>query len=628
MPSILNTSLTGMLAFQRALAVTSNNIANVNTPGYSRQIAEFSTRIGTGTGNRYVGGGTQVSSIRRIYDNMLGQQLQSSTTAQVRFSTLDTLAGRIDILLADANTGLNTSLQSFFNATQDLSSDPASISTRQVLIGEATSVASRFEGLGEQLGQIENEVNVRMRNSVAEVNRLADSIAKINGQISRLSAGGQTPNDLLDARERLVLELSAQVTVSTTTQNDGTMSVFIGSGQPLVVSNDAQMLGVRGSEFDPTRMTVVYAGAGSVSPLDSSMSGGVLGGLLEFRSRMLDPAIQSLGQTAVAFVSQFNEQQQSGMDLRGNLGGEFFAIDPPRVLYSSGNSGSGTATATVANLADYTGANYVLDFDGANYSLTREDSGEVFALSGSGSAADPFVAEGIEIVVAGAPAAGDRLMIRTGQDAATSIRNLISDPQSIAMAAPTRSSASFGNTGSATISAAAVSDRTDPALLSSAVIQFTSPSTYTINGAGNFNYIDGDPITVNGSSFAISGAPAIGDQFTLEPNYGASGDNSNGRLLTDIQARGLLDGGTISINENYGRLVSGVASTTNQIRANLDTQNVLLRNIEDAMLANSGVNLDEEAARLIQYQQAYQAAAQIVSVAQSLFDTLLNATRR
>jgi len=628
MSNILNVSLTGMLAFQRALAVTSQNIANVNTPGYSRQVAEFSTRLGAGSGANYVGGGTQVSSIKRIYDEMLGLQLQSSTTGQVRFSTLDTLASRIDVLLADADTGLNTSLQSFFNAAQDLSSDPASISIRQGLLGEASSLENRFEGLGQQLGQLETEVNVRMRSAVADVNRLADSIAKINGQIARFGAAEQAPNDLLDARDRLVLELSTQVSVSTNLQDDGTMSVFVGSGQSLVVGNDAQKLAVRGSEYDPTRMTVFYEGASGASSLESSLTGGALGGLLEFRGRMLDPAMQSLGQTAVAFATQFNEQHQAGMDLRGNLGAEFFAVDPPRILYSANNTGAGTATATVVELGDFTGANYILDFDGASYSLTRADTGEVFALGGSGSAADPFVAEGIEIVVGGAPAAGDSLMIRTAQDAATSIRNLISDPQSIAMAAPTRSQASFGNIGSATISAAAVVDRSDPALLNNAVIEFTSPTSYTINGAGNFTYVDGEEITVNGSSFAISGVPVAGDQFTLEANYGAAGDNSNGRLLIDIQSLGLLDGGTISINENYGILVSQVAGTTNQIKANLDAQNVVLRNTEDAMLANSGVNLDEEAAKLIQYQQAYQAVAQVVSVAQTLFDTLLNATRR
>lgn len=628
MPDILNTSLTGMLAFQRALAVTSHNIANANTPGYSRQIAEFSTRIGTGTGSGYVGGGTQVSTIKRIYDNMLGQQLQSSTTGLVRFSTLSTLAGRIDTLLADTDTGLNTGLQSFFNSVQDLANDPASIPTRQALLGEANGITSRFHSLDQQLQDLDSEVNVRLQDSVANINQLANSIADVNDQIALAGSAGQPPNDLLDERDRLVLALSEQVSVSTIVQSDGAMNVFIGSGQSLVVGNDVQGLAVRGSEFDASRLTVVYEGASADTPLDTSLTGGALGGLLEFRSRMLDPSIQSLGQTAVAFASQFNEQHQSGLDLRGNLGEAFFEIDPPAIQYSSRSTGSGTASATVADLGLLTGADYVLGFDGASYSLTRQDTNEVITLTGTGTAGDPFVGAGLEIVVGGAPAAGDRILVRTGQNAAGSINTLISDAQDIAMAGPTRSAASFGNVGDGIISTPVVVDRTDPGLLSSATIEFTSATTYTIDGAGSFTYTEGSPILINGSEVSISGAPAAGDQFTLEPNFGGSGDNSNGLMLANIQSVGLLDGGTISINENYGRLVTSVGGTTGQIQANLDAQNVVYRNAEDAMLATSAVNLDEEAAKLIQYQQAYQAAAQVVSVASTLFDSLINATAR
>jgi flagellar hook-associated protein 1 FlgK len=204
----------------------------------------------------------------------------------------------------------------------------------------------------------------------------------------------------------------------------------------------------------------------------------------------------------------------------------------------------------------------------------------------------------------------------------------VSDPQAIALAAPTRSSASFANLGNANISSATVADPSDPALLNSALIEFTSPTTYSIDGAGSFAYTDGSPIVVNGSSITISGAPSLGDQFTVEANYGASGDNANGLLMANIQSVGILDGGSISINENYGRLVSEVGATTHQIKSSLDAQGVVLQNAEDAVLSTSAVNLDEEAANLIKFQQAYQAVAQVVSVASTLFDSLLNATRR
>lgn len=628
MAGLLNTSLTGMLAFQKALDITGHNIANANTPGYSRQVANFTARPGTGAGSGYIGSGTQIASIERMYDAMQTEQLRTSTTGYSRFNTLSNLSGRIDILLADADTGLNSNLQSYFNSVQDLANDPSSIPTRQALLGEAEGVASRFQSLDGRLSELESEVNNRIELSVSDINRLASSIADVNQKIALTNGSGAQPNDLLDERDSLVLQLSAQVSVATTIQDDGTMSVFIGSGQSLVLGAEARQLGVSGSEFDMTRMTVTYLGAAGNTPIDTSSTGGNLGGLLEYRSRILDPARQSLGQTAIAFSASINEQHSAGMDLRGNLGGDLFSIAPPTILTSSNNLGSGTATASIFDLGELSGADYVLEFDGSNYSLTRADNGANIALTGTGTALDPLIGDGISVVVGGAPAAGDRLLIRPAHNAAGSIRSVETDPQSIALAAPTRASASLGNTGNANISAATVSNPADPLLLTSSLIEFTSPTTYSINGAGSFAYTDGAAIVVNGSSTTISGSPAVGDQFTVQANFGASGDNANGLLMADLQSVGILDGGAISINENYGRLVSNVGATTHQIQSNLDAQGVVLQNAEDAVLSTSAVNLDEEAANLIKFQQAYQAVAQIVSVASTLFDSLLNATRR
>ncbi len=628
MPDLLNTSLTGMLAFQRALEVTSHNISNANTPGYTRQTAEFSSRIGTGNSSGYIGGGVQVSTVKRVFDALQTEQLRNSTTGYMRFSALNELAGRIDTLLADSDTGLNAGMQRFFNSLQDVSNNPASIPTRQALLGEANGIAARFQSLDRRLGEVESEVNARLELAVDDVNRLAQNIADINEQISLAQGIGQPPNDLLDQRDRLLMALSEQVAVTTTMQDDGAMNVFIGSGQSLVVGANVQLLGVQGSEFDPTRLEVVYQGNAGATKLDTSLSGGNLGGLLEFRAVMLDPARQALGQTAVAFATTLNAQNAQGMDLRGNLGGDLFSIASPTVLYSGNNAGSGTATVAFDDIGQLTGADYLLEYDGASYSMTRADTNEVIPMTGSGTPADPFVAAGMSIEVGGVPAAGDALMIRSGRDIATSIENVMSDPQRLALAAPTRSLASTANLGNARISTATVDDVTAPALLTTSVIEFTSPTTYSINGSGSFTYTEGDSIVVNGSAVTITGNPAVGDQFTIEANYGATGDNSNGLLMADVQGRQILDGGTISINENYGQLVSTVGSATRQVQANLDAADVVRTNAEEAVLATSGVNLDEEAARLIRYQQSYQAVAQVVAVASTLFDSLLGATRR
>jgi flagellar hook-associated protein 1 FlgK len=629
MPDLLKTSLSGMLAFQRALEMTGHNIANANTPGYSRQVAEFGTRGGQDIGVGFIGAGTQITTIKRVYDQMLGEQWRTATTGQARFDTLSTLASRLDTLLADPTTGLNSGLQAFFQSVQDVANDPGSIAARQALLGEAQGVTQRFQSLDQRLAETEAEVNQRISLSVDNINRLAESIADVNNKIARAGGlSGNQPNDLLDQRDTLIRSLAEEVSVSTALQDDGTMSVFIGSGQTLVIGSAVNRLAVQGSEFDPTRLQVVYQGAGGNTPLGSSMSGGTLGGLIDFRTQMLDPTRQSLGRTATAFVQSFNEQHASGMDLRGALGQDFFSIAPPTVLYSGDNSGSGTAVATVLDLSTLTGDDYLLSFDGAAYSLANRTTGQSVPMTGSGTPGDPFVADGLSISVAGAPAAGDQISIRSASDAAGSVSVSISQSQDIAMAAPTRTLTSNLNLGNATIGAASVSDINDPALLSTAVIEFTSPTTYTINGAGSFAYTDGAPIVINGSEFAISGSPLTGDQFTLEANFGASGDNRNGLLLGNLQSVNVLDGGTVSITSSYGELVASVGSATHQIQANLEAQNVVTKNAEDAHLSNSGVNVDEEAANLIRYQQAYQAAARVVAVVSTLFESLLNATGR
>lgn len=629
MGDLLTTSVSGMLSYQRALNVTAHNIANVNTPGYSRQVAEFVTRPGQATGAGFIGSGVQITTIKRIYDELLGRQLQTSITSQARLATLGSFASRIDGLLASPETGLSPSMQSFFDSLQDLANDPASLPARQALLGEAEGFVQRLQAIDGRFREIDAEVNGRLQQSVADINRLATSIATINNEVV-LAQGrtGQPPNDLLDQRDELIRELSGLIGISTTHQDDGAINVFIGTGQSLVIGTLANTLAVTNNEFDPSRFDVVYRTSGGDSPLDISLTGGAIGGQLEFRENILDPARQALGETALALATTFNAQHAAGMDLRGALGGDFFALGPTSVLPSSNNAGTGAITVSIADIGALAGTEYVMEFDGAVYSLRDLKSGQLVAMSGSGTVVDPFLADGLSIVSSGAPAAGDQFMLRPSRDVAAGLSIAVSDVQSIAMAVPTRTLSGSSNIGDAAISAPQIVDGDDAALLATSVILFTAPNTYSINGAGAFVYTSGDPIVINGSQFTISGIPQTGDQFTLESNAGGFGDNGNGLLLGQIQTQGLLRGGTVSVNDNYGRLIADVGARTSQIHSNLDAQNVILANIEDSVSSKSGVNLDEEAARLIQFQQAYQALAQIVAVASTLFETLLNVVRR
>ena len=460
--SILNISMTGLAAFQRALDVTSHNIANANTEGYSRQITTLASRIGTTAGDGTVGAGVKVSQIKRSYDGLMVRQLQGATTGVGRLQILDEMTNRVNSLLADPNTGLNSSLQTFFGSVQDLTNDPSSVPTRQAMLGQADGLAARFRAVDDQMATLNSEVNERIRQAVAEINGLAQSIADVNTKIA-VAGPDADPNDLLDLRDQLVLELSSLVAVQTIPQDDGSLNVFIGSGQGLIIGTTPQELTVVGNEFDSTEARIAIAGDGSLTPLENTLSGGTLGGLMEFRDRVLTPARESLGQTAIAFVQAFNAQHQSGMDLRGALGGDFFDINPPMTLPSSLNTGSGTATATVTDIGALTGQDYVLTYDGANYSVVDPRDNSPVAFTGTGTSGDPFVFGGLSVEVGGAPAAGDRILVRSSRGTASTMQNLITDPQSVAMSAATRSRVDLNNLGDATVTSASTSSSSSPA---------------------------------------------------------------------------------------------------------------------------------------------------------------------
>lgn len=623
---MLNTGMSALLAFQRSIATTSHNIANVNTEGYSRQRTELAPRLAEAYGNGFVGTGVDVQTVRRVYDEFLALQMRDSGGEFARLDSFSTLAGRLDNLLANPQAGLAPALQNFFAAVQNVADSPTSATARQMLLSEAQAVADRAGTIAGQLDSLEQEVNVRLQGSVAEINSLAESIAKLNHDIVLAGqAMGQPPNDLMDQRDQLINRLSEEVGIMVATQEDGSKNIFIGNGQNLVVGNTAQQLKVVASEFSPERLEIMYAGDAGGANVTSMISGGKLGGALEFRTQMLDPARSQLGGVVTGLAMAFNEQHRAGMDLNGQLGGDFFTLAQVPVNVSAANAGSAAVSATINDPGALEMTDYRMRFDGSAWSLQRMDTGEQVALTGAGTAADPFVADGLSIVVGAGAAAGDRFMIRPTSE--TSLGLAISNTDLIAAAAPIRALADRNNLGDATISPGVVMDAADPALLGSVVIEFTGPNTYSVNGAGAFAWSDGDAIAINGWQVQIDGAPAVGDRFTVQANIGGGGDNRNMLLLDDVQGLKVLDGGTTSINAAYGQLVADVGVKTRQANVGRDAMESMHNQAVQDMMSVSGVNLDEEAANLMKMQQAYAAAARVISTADEMFMTLLGMVR-
>jgi flagellar hook-associated protein 1 FlgK len=523
---------------------------------------------------------------------------------------------------------LAATLQSFVDSLQDLANDPASTTTRQALLSEAQNLVARFDSMDQRLTEIAGEVRTRMTVDAERITALGADIAEINRQLiaAGTASGRQGPPDLLDRRDAVLEELSTLVNVTASEQRDGTMSVFIGSGQVLVLGTDSAEIAVTPGNADPLQPQVVIRGIGPDVNITQFVAGGELGGVMDFNREMLAPTRSELGRIAVGLVSTVNAVHRSGMDAEGQLGGDFFAIAAPQSFSAATNGGTGSVAATITGVAALEATSYRMTYTGASYTLQRADNGAVVSMTGAGTVGSPFVANGISIVVSGTPAAGDQFYIKPLEDVAGSLSMLVTRPADIAAAAPTRTSAALANTGAASVSAGSVIDVTNASLLATSTIEFVNATTYTINGAGSFTYTPGADIDINGTRLQITGTPAAGDEFVIQSNAGGTGDNRNVQALISGLGAGVFNGG-VNLQAATGNLVTNVGSRTAAVNGQRDMQGLVLEQNRERLESERGVNLDEEAADMLRFEQMYHAAAKIMSVSDTLFQTLLAALR-
>jgi flagellar hook-associated protein 1 FlgK len=620
MADLLSTGVSGLLAAQVGLSTVGHNVSNANTDGYSRQQVSFAARAPQQDGRYYVGTGVDTQAVQRAYSQYLNSALWSAASAQGRANTYQGLTDQLNNQLS-GSSNLQSSLDTFYGAVQDVANAPSDASARGVLLARAGALASTFRALSGQFDSLGGQVQRQLTDTVAQINSDSAAIAKLNERI-RASSGGQ-PSDLLDQRDALIKKLSGEVGISVAPQNDGTLSVFVGNGQALVSGTQSYQLGTAPNAYDATRLEVVDKGTGAV--LSGRIGGGALGALLDFRSNVLDPAQNQLGRAALALADIFNAQHAQGVDLSGQLGGTFFNVAGPVVQAASGNTGSATLGASIDDLGALGSQDYVLSYDGSAWSL-KDGSGAAVAMTGTGTAADPFKAGGLSFTLAGGGAnAGDSFRIQPSRNAAGSIGVAITDPNKIAAAAPLVGTAASANTGSAGVGALTVADGTDPNLFTASTIVFSSPTSYSIDGGPAQTFTAGTPIVHNGWSLSLSGAPAAGDSFGVQANSNARGDNANALRLGALANQGVLDGGVTSVGGAYGQLVGQVGSAGSLADDAAKTQTAVYNQAMAAQQSVSGVNIDEEAANLVRFQQAYQASAQVINAANTVFNALLGA---
>ena len=627
MPSILGNGTSALLAFQRALATSSHNIANASVDGYTRQRVELSNRPGEGLRNNYIGGGVQIAGITRLSDTLVTNRLLDSQGEIGRLDLVNGFALRIDQLFTDATTGLAQPFSAFFDAAQGVAAEPASQAARTELLGRAEALVARFDQLQGGLDQIDREINARLVGGAEEVNRLASEIARLNVEIARNGPANASP-DLLDQRDRLVAQVATLTGVTTLPQEDGSLNVFTTGGQPIVVGATASRFVTVQDDFRNDRVVLALETTTGTVRLGAGSIAGQLGGALSSRAELVDAGRAELGRIAATLAEIVNGQSAAGLDLNGNVGTDFFALAAPQPLANRNNTGTATLAVDIANVGALDGVPLEFRFDGANWSARRGDTGAPVALAGLGTVASPFVVNGIEVVVSGAAAANDRFLIEPTSNAARDIALAINDPNRIAAASRIRPSADLTNLGQGRVVSLAVLDPTNAALTTPATIQFLTPTTFSLNGGPAQAYTPGANIDANGWRLVLDGVPRAGDTFRVGANVSNSSDNTNMRAWAQLDDARVLGGGANSLNDAIVAQTTRIGSAARETSFSLDSQKAIDEALVQQRESLSGVNLDEEAADLLRFQQAYQAAAQVISIADNIFQTFLAAVRR
>ncbi|EJM16578.1 flagellar hook-associated protein FlgK [Pseudomonas sp. GM18] len=683
--SLLNIGMSGLSAGQSALMVTGNNIANADTAGYSRQQTVQGSKASNQFGNVYIGTGTTLADVRRVYNSYLDAQLQTTTSLNSDSAAYAGQISPLDALLSDSGTGLNGALTKFFASVQNVNAKPGDDASRQLLLSDAQALSNRFNSISSQLTTQNANINGNLADMADQVNKLATTVAQLNQKISEVSNAGGQPNDLLDARNETVRQLST-FTGAQVLERDGNLDIYLGSGQPLVMGSTASKLEVVPSKEDPSRSAIQLNRGSSTIDITSVMTGGEMGGLLRYRSTVLDPAMNELGRVALVVADQMNTVQAQGIDKNGDFGSNLFnsintaAQMAQRSVATVGNSaGSGNFDVSIEDSGKLTINDYKVTFTSAtNYTVQRLPEGTAMGAFSTLTTPPPVI-DGFSMTLSGGTAAaGDTFKITPTRNAATNIKTEMTDSKRLAIAAPLGAAIAAGGSGTLTIPASG-----QPTLTTKFDIYDTATTTTIQNGlktstpvkivfgaAGGttqtFQMLDaqgnslssgtivpgqnntlsltiplvdatgaaindpGPPIVQRTVSFdmTVAGSPANGTAINVSLSQPGSLDNRNGTTLAALQTKQTVDTGSasngISLNDAYGKLVSGVGAKAAQGKLDSAATEAILANAKGARDSLSGVDLDEETGNLVKYQQYYTASSQIIKAAQEIFSTLIN----
>ncbi len=630
--SLLNIGSRSLAAAQGSLGTIAHNIANANTPGYSRQEAVLQTAGGMYTGAGFFGRGVEMSTVRRQYDQFLAASVQTGASRAAFDTARAGALGGLDAVFSDTEMGIGAAVDAMFAAASDMANRPGDLSARQAFLSRTDQLAQRISTVGTQLKSLGQEANARIGGAAGLINKQLGDIRTLNDRIAQSQVSGQPPNDLLDQRDAALQVLNGLLPVTGVSASDGSLNLFTASGAALLVGGQQANVTAIADPADTTRTALQLSRGGVSQLLDADALGsGSVAGLMHFRDQDLASAINQVGRLAVVAADQLNSQQARGVDANGLQGQPLLGVAAPVVRNNTTNGGSGALGVTVADSSALKASDYQVRWDGSAYSVTRlSDGNETTGLT------FPTVIDGLSFTATGAPATGDSFAVQPFAAAATGLSARALSPRQLATGYAAVAEATATNKGTGAITGFAVLQHSADTALPVTISFNNPPTTFNVTGLASGNltnvpYTAGQtvppaPASYNGWSMVLDGAAAAGDSFTVKPNTAPGADNRNALALGALADAAGVDG--VTLNEAYAALVGDAGVRVQGARDGAAVSQQMQADATARMQSVSGVNLDEEAANLLRYQQAYQASAKIIQASQTLFESLLSATGR
>lgn len=681
MASLISIGMSGLSAAQSGLHTTGNNIANADVAGYSRQQNVQTTNGSIRYGQVFIGSGTTLADVRRVYNSFLDNQLRTSTSLNSDAASYLSQITSVDSLLSDSNTGITGALQNFFSSLQGLSSKPNDDASRQLLLTNAEALTNRFNTIAAQFKEQNANINGNLKSMTEQVNNLAKTVAALNEQIAKVAAVNGQPNDLMDQRDETIRQLSELVGVQTTERN-GNIDVTLANGQSLVLGTSVNTLTTVTSTTDPSQVSIKLSYNNSTVDVTNSLTGGEIGGLLRYRSETLVPAQNEIGRLALVMADKMNSQLAQGIDKNGEFGAALFSdinnalAMAGRSIAMTGNSaGSGNLDVVIKDTGLLSTSDYQVTFTSAtSYTVRKLPDNTSMGTFDLNDDPQPVI-DGFSLNLnGGAVSAGDSFKITPTRNAAANLDVVMTDSKRLALAAPLTATSNSSNTGTGVItqpvltSVLDVADAAQRLELQNGIKYSTpvrlvfgdesvTPQTYSVvdskgNSIGSGTFVPGQNNTLqinvpmvdstgapvlDGNNVQktfsfqmdVAGSPKKNDSYTVSLTGAASSDNRNGLSLLELQKAQTVDVGSatkgVSLTDAYGKLVESVGAKTKQAQMDSSATEAILTQAKASRDSLSGVQLDEEAGNLVKYQQYYTASSQIIKAAQEMFNTLISA---